>query len=112
LGDIENLKIIISDAVDFVSQQLQQFEQLKHFEHFDLILIDLFQGREIPENCQDKKFLENLKKMKSSGGLIIFNRFYSKEKRDETDKFVQRCETVFSSVKTKKAICNLMVFCQ
>ena len=106
LGKIENLEIVVDDAARYVD------ERFKRFKRFDLILVDLFQGREIPKNCQDKKFLKSLKKIKTDEGLIIFNRFYSKEKRNETDKFVQKCETVFNSVKTKKAICNLMVFCQ
>lgn len=108
LGEIENLEIVIADAIRFVNQQFSHLT----IKPFDLILVDLYQGREVPKKCQSKKFLQSLKSLRSSRGLIIFNRLYSKDKRQETDQFVQQCQGIFDRVETKKALCNLMIFCE
>jgi len=108
LGRIKNLEIVIADAVRFVNQQFSRLT----IQPFDLILVDLYQGREIPAGCQGERFLQSLKGLRGLKGLIVFNRLYSKDQRGQTDKFVQKCQEIFKEVETKKAVCNLMVFCR
>lgn len=104
LGEIENLEIVIGDAVKYVSRE-------SGGGRFDLILVDLYQGREIPVKCQSMRFLENLGKIKTKNGLIIFNRLYSRDERQGADEFIKKCRRFFDSVKTSEAVCNLMVWC-
>lgn len=108
MGETRNLRIVISNAIDFINQQLNN----RTIEQWTLILVDLYQGREIPKNCQTTKFLESLKKIKSKNGLIVFNRLYSRDEKRATGEFVKKCRQVFGSVKTSKAICNLIVLCR
>ena len=107
LGEIENLEIVIADAVSFVNRQWDNGTMGQ----WNLILVDLYQGWEIPQNCRTKKFLKKLRELKGSKGWVIFNRLYSKDKKRKTDEFVVKCREIFKEVKTTKAVCNLMIYC-
>ena len=109
LGEIPRLEIVIADTVRFINQLPIKQPAIKGF---NLILVDIYQGRKIPPACETPAFLENLKKLKKTLGLIIFNRLYGKNEREETEKFLQKCRKIFTEVEAKNAICNKMIFCR
>jgi len=108
LGEIRNLKIVIKDAKEYLHRPFNRLTG----ELFDLILVDLYQGRKIPEDCQSEKFLGSLKRLKEPKGQVIFNRLYSWEERAKTERFKEKCQQIFDEVRVKRVICNLMVFCR
>lgn len=100
LGD-ESIKIIISDAADF----------LKSKNKYDLVCVDLYVGDEYPKAFEDKKFAELLKKSLVKEGVVVINRLYYGDKRPQSVKFGNMLEKVFSSVDVVYPEANLMYVC-
>lgn len=82
-------KLIISDAVSWV-------KEYQHYEAFDMIVVDLFIGRFNPEGARTKEFLQNIKKLKSNSGIVLFNSHYQESNTVEFEEFQKLCLTVFS----------------
>lgn len=64
LDKIQNLKIIIDDAFDFV---------LKAKDRYDLIIIDIFQDMNMPNFLFEQYFFNRLTLLLQSKGYILFN---------------------------------------
>jgi spermidine synthase len=64
LNEIQNLKIVIEDAFEFVMNTETKF---------DLILIDIFQDTKMPDFLFDEKFINRICHLLNSKGCIIFN---------------------------------------
>lgn len=64
LDEIQNLEIVINDAQDFVFQTDTKF---------DLIVVDIFQDNYMPDFLFSEKFLNQLSKILTSKGLVMFN---------------------------------------
>lgn len=101
LEKIKNLKIIQADAVKFIASKPNKF---------DLIIVDLYLGDKIPKNSESKKFLENLRKLTSSKGVIIFNRLFYKKHKQQAENFIKKLDNLFSKIKLLRAFSNLLVF--
>lgn len=59
--------ILCDDAFRFVASNRRKF---------DLILVDIFLDRIMPENAMSQDFWDDLQKRLSAGGLIVFNVFH------------------------------------
>ncbi|PNQ74616.1 spermine synthase [Hanstruepera neustonica] len=59
-----NLEIVCEDALEFVQKNSNQF---------DLIIIDLFIDTEVPEPFYEPSFWEEILKIKTTSGTILFN---------------------------------------
>lgn len=79
---------------------------------FDLIIVDLYLGDQFPKEAEKEDFLENLKKLLSSAGVVIFNRLFWGEKKKEAEIFVKLLENHFPKITLKKTPCNLLIFCR
>ena len=108
LEEILGLKVIVGDAIKAVSSQSSVVRQKK----FDLILIDMYQGQEIPKETEDGEFLNGLKKLLNKDGLIIFNRLYFGKHKKETKDFTEKLNGMFSEVSTHRTEFNLFIFCR
>jgi spermidine synthase len=64
LNEIQNLKIVIEDAFEFVMNTETKF---------DLILIDIFQDTKMPDFLFDEKFIYRICHLLNLKGCIIFN---------------------------------------
>ncbi len=64
LNKIQNLKIIIEDAFEFVMNTDTKF---------DLIIIDIFQDTKMPDFLFDEKFIHRICHLLNSKGYIVFN---------------------------------------
>ncbi len=82
LPRLENeYEIYADDAYDFM-------EDCK--DKFDLICVDIFVGRTVPEEFQTKEFLQRVKDCLHSGGTLIFNKLYlNKNDKDNTIDFYE-----------------------
>lgn len=69
LADIKPLHLIHTDAKDFIAMQKKS--------SMDVIVIDLFIGRDIPEFVSDKKFLQKIYTILTPKGFVFIN--YLKE---------------------------------
>lgn len=103
--DMKDLKIktIIKDAYKFVQSNKQ---------HFDLIVIDIYQGREYPSKFEDEKFLKHIMRLLSDDGKAVFNRLYFGDKRPDAMRFLKKLEKVFSQVDPMYPEANVMFVCK
>jgi spermidine synthase len=106
LGEIPNLKIIITDAIKFVDD----LRLTIHDSRFDLIVVDLYVGQEFPQEAESDQFLSRLKKILRRDGIVIFNRlYYNPQHQKLANQLVKKLTIVFPQVKTKKLFTNLLV---
>nr|WP_321229570.1 fused MFS/spermidine synthase [uncultured Psychroserpens sp.] len=72
--DTSELKIICQDAIEFVKQNSQQY---------DLIIVDLFIDTSIPKVFLTLNFWNDIIKLKSANGVILFNASLEKERSND-----------------------------
>lgn len=64
LNQVENLEIIINDASEFIKRTTEKF---------DLIIIDIFQDKIMPEFLFTEDFITNVSRVLDKNGTILFN---------------------------------------
>ncbi len=108
------VNVVIGDAFDFVKNSKFQISTTKSpkFSKFDLILVDLYIGREFPKKFEEESFLLTIKKLIAREGLAIFNRLYYGEKRPEAVRFGNKLEKIFKSVDVVYPEANVMFVCR
>lgn len=106
LGKIPNLKIVISDAANFVSNHTP------YPTPYTLVFLDLYLGDRYPSQCETKEFLTSLRKLLAKNGWAIFNRLYYKDHKEKSKLAVDNLKKVFKNISTKKVGGNLLIFCQ
>ncbi len=104
--DKQNINIIIQDAFEFVSNY-----QLR-INNYELICIDLYNGDKFPEKFEDERFLKLILKLLPKGGLVVFNRLYYGEKRDEAHRFYKTLESIFTEIEIIFPEANVMYVCK
>lgn len=111
LVKFKNLKIEIADASDFIRRKALLIKKTKERQSlFDLIFVDLYLGDNVPENCQNELFLQNLKKISRKNGMVVFNRLYYKNHIFEAKIFLDKLEKIFNDLDCKKVLTNLFIF--
>lgn len=103
--DEDIVEIRIQDAMDSV------FIGLKKKSKYDLICIDLYNGEVFPEKFESDKFLKNVKKLMSEGGVVIFNRLYGSDHRSESMRFGCKLENFFLHVDYIYPQANVALIC-
>lgn len=110
LNKFKDLKIITADAIQWVNKNTSDggrgVDLLRgegKRKSFDLIIVDLYLGSQFPPEAENKKFLNNLKKLLAKNGIAIFNRL----KTDEAEGFKEKLEKHFPRVDLIKTSTNL-----
>jgi len=102
LDEINNLKIINADAIDWVETC---FNDLNHCnKKVDLIIVDLYLGDKFPKKAESEEFLRNLKKLLAKNGMVVFNRLRIPQM--DLTRFEKRLRKHFSIIQTVKAQTN------
>lgn len=96
LDKIPGLKIVQTDAFDYVKKAKQ---------NFDLIIVDLYLGDKFPPRAEEDKFLAKVKNLLSKDGMAIFNRL--KINQNKLTFFEKKLRTHFSQVNLIKTLTNL-----
>lgn len=78
---------------------------------YDLILVDLYVGREYPKKFENENYIHLVGSLLARGGVAIFNRLYYGEKRSDAVKFGNRLEKVFKKVDVVYPEANIMFLC-
>lgn len=100
LGEIKNLEIIKANAFKWVDGH---FNDLNHQSKFDLIIVDLYLGKEFPKEVESEEFLKNLKKLLAKNGLVIFNWLKGKSEKQ----FEEKIKKIFSAIERIETPTNL-----
>lgn len=113
-----NVKVVIQDALEFLTNY-----QLQITNDFDLILVDLYIGRNVPEKFTTEAFIQLVKSFLSESrdspsrglsdeGRAVFNRLYYDEKRKEAEKFHRKLIHAFRKVRPIYPEANVMFICE
>lgn len=89
LNKVKNLEIVIADALDYTNN-------LKAKDHFDLVMVDCFVGKGIPEKLEDIKFL---RKLKDHSRFVLINRLWWNKESLATSKFFRSIASHFFFIK-------------
>ncbi|MBU3957088.1 methyltransferase domain-containing protein [Patescibacteria group bacterium] len=106
LGKIENLKIVNADAIKWVAN----YDISYHRSRFDLILVDLYIGRQLSPKVESDEFLKNIEKLLSKNGRIIFNRLISPS--EDLAGFEEKLRANFARVEALDLKTNLFLICR
>lgn len=99
---IARLTICCSDARRFVAKKKK----------FDLIVVDLFIGREIPAIVSQSTLYERLKKMLSPQGIIILNFLRELEYQNKSNTLFDMLKRIFSDVRDYQIANNRFFYCR
>lgn len=102
LSILNNLQIIIGDAEDKINSVMNN--------NFDLIIIDMYQGKNIPKFLENNNFLHKIYQKKSKNGIMIFNRLYWGNYIFEAKKFLDNLHQIFNDVDRKKTYSNILFY--
>ncbi|PIU34106.1 hypothetical protein COT03_02535 [Candidatus Shapirobacteria bacterium CG07_land_8_20_14_0_80_39_18] len=106
LGEVLNLEIFVADAIKFVDTKYKIPNT-----RYNLILVDLYLGKDYPKEAESKEFLNGLKNVLNKDGLVIINRlYYTSSFKKDAESFLKKVKEIFSNVETKKAVTNLLIF--
>lgn len=106
LGEIKNLETVIGDAIKVISDKRYVISK-----NYDLILVDLYLGKDYPKAAESKEFLQALKNILSRRGLVVINRlYYTSSFQKEAESFLLKVKEIFPNVEIKKAVTNLLIF--
>lgn len=95
LGKIKKLKIVNADAFKWLKSPCGQF---------DLIIVDVYLGKEFPREGEGEEFLEGIKRLLTEDGMVIFNRL--RIKKDNLGLFEKRLKKKFSWAESVKTLTN------
>jgi len=85
LDNIPNHRVIIADACRVIVEP-ENFDLAKR--SFQAAYIDIYIGSAFPELGKSGNFVAAIKEMVMPGGLVIFNRLYTKDHQDEVNIFI------------------------
>jgi len=91
LDQIQNLKLYIKNAIDFVKSNDKKY---------DLIIIDIFEDLHMPPFLFETPFTKNIITILKSKGIILFNTMVlNKEHKKRNDDYLQLFENSFFKIK-------------
>lgn len=107
LNEYSNLRIITADAIKWVNNNHSDLPSNR----YDLIITDLYKGRDIPKELNSEIFLKNLKDLLNKNGLIIFNRLRNHDNKTEIEDFIFKLRNIYTKVFISKPLVNYLIFC-
>jgi len=95
IGKIKNLTIVNADAVKYQTLNIK----------YSIILVDCYQGDQIPSQFRNISFL---KKLKSRTRHLFLNRLYWNGYKIQTNQFIQKLKSNFN-IQTSQTPSNLVI---
>ena len=97
LDSIPNHRVIIDDACRVIVEP-ENFDIAKR--SFQVVYIDIYVGSAFPELGKSGNFVAAVKELVTPGGLVMFNRIYTKDHQDEVNAFIDFVEGFLHDVQT------------
>jgi spermidine synthase len=107
LATVKNLNITIAEGAGYV----QKLTKKKRLKKFDLVIVDAFIESKIPKKFSSKKFSQDLTKLLSHNGVVIYNHLFYDQFKQEAEKFIKELEGVFGKITLQRTGSNLLIFC-
>lgn len=97
LDQIKNHRVINEDALRFVTSP-ESYGIYKH--SMNVVIVDIYIGDDYPDLGRSGTFINAIKDLVVPGGLIIFNRIYTKNHQDDVDLFIKQVSNYLVDVET------------
>lgn len=98
LDKIPNHRVIVSDALRVVASP-EEFELNKT--SFNAAIVDIYIGEDYPDLGKSGNFIDAVRDMIVPGGLVVFNRIYTKHHHDDVDLFIEQVQDFLVDVRTE-----------
>ena len=104
LAVLKNLKISIGDGLTYVKKMTKTKTK------FDLIIIDVYLGKDAPKSFRSKSFFNQLKQMLNPQGVVIYNHLFFGEHKSQAQSLIKTIETVLQKINLQRTASNLLIF--
>lgn len=104
LRSIPSLRLIQADAREYVAAQAKEHHR------FDLVVVDLFIGRDIPEFVTSRSFLIYLKRLLGRRGMLVLNYLREEGYGEKSKQLHAVFASLFGDVKTSDVYRNRFFF--
>lgn len=91
-----------TDALDYCKDKFIRKKK------YDLIIVDLFNGREIPKKFTKEHFLTVIKGLLEEEGVAVFNRLYGLDERVASQEFGEELRMIFKNIDPVYPEANVM----
>lgn len=106
LDQIPGLTIITADAFKAIESQEYKIDKV----NYDLIIVDLYLGRNLPKFVEEEKFITRLKKMLDPKGVLVFNYLLDQKGKKNVLHFEEQLKRLFPKIKTLQTASNELIF--
>jgi spermidine synthase len=106
LATIKNLNIAVADGIAYINKLIRS----KRRPRFDLVIIDAYLGSTMPRGFRSKKFFNQLGKLLTHNGVVIYNHLFYNQHQQAAEKFIKQLETAFGKITLVRAENNLLIF--
>lgn len=104
LAVLKNLKIAIGDGLEYVKKITKTKAK------FDLIIIDVYLGKNAPQSFRSKSFFNQLKRLLNPDGVVIYNHLFFDEHKNKAQGLIKVIETVLPKISLQRTASNLLIF--
>lgn len=98
LDSIANIRVINDDVLRVISEP-SKFDLRRYT--FDVVIVDIYCGDKYPDLGKSATFFSGIKWFVKAGGLVVFNRLYTKNHQNEVDTFCDLVEDEYKNVGVK-----------
>ncbi|MFC1790155.1 spermidine synthase [Patescibacteria group bacterium] len=106
LDQISGLRLICKDAQKVVSGGKGGLEKGR----FDLILVDMYRGKDLPSFVTKEVFMKRIKALLSFGGVAVFNYLLDEKGRETVYDFEGNLKKFFPKIKLVQTLSNSLIF--
>ena len=90
--------------------QADCFHWINKYNHkYDFVLVDLYQGHDMPKELYEIKFIKNLKKCLNPNGSILINHLFFGKYKEKVPNLIKIAETEFSEIKLIRNLSNIFL---
>lgn len=107
LATVKNLKVSINDGAKYVAKLAKQKNKTK----FDLVIIDAYLGKNMPQQFRTKKFFHSLTKILNHNGIVVYNHLFFGDHKTKAKKFIKEISHNFEKVTLIRTTSNLLISC-
>lgn len=106
LDKLAGLEIINEDAEKVIKKKKHQINKSK----FDLILVDIYIGKDQPLFTSEESFIEGLKRLLNEKGILVFNHLLDKQGKEMLESHIIRLKKLFPRIETLDTASNELIF--
>ncbi len=107
LDGIDGVTLVAGDAQKYVA-----VESRKATSFYDLVIVDIFVGRHIPQFAYSEPFLRDIKKIMRKNSRLIINFLRELEYKEIAPVFVDKLKKIYQSVRSREIKRNIFILAQ